>query len=73
MVIRVCDECYWRDIDRSHPTESCVRCGLRRSTRILEAQGRYIRLCDECYWGQETVTGTTPEVAAKDTSPASRR
>jgi hypothetical protein len=36
-----------------HPFDSCHRCGLRRRTRELEAQGIVIRLCDDCYWGRE--------------------
>ena len=39
------------------PTDTCVRCGLRRRTRELEEQGVTIRLCDDCYWGREPTIG----------------
>jgi len=45
------------------PTDTCVRCGLRRRTRELEEQGVTIRLCDDCYWGREPVV-------SEDTKPA---
>lgn len=34
-------------------TDTCARCGLRRTTRELEVRGVSIRLCDDCYWGKE--------------------
>jgi hypothetical protein len=45
-----------------YPFDSCHRCGLKRRTRELEAEGMIIRLCDDCYWGREPEFGE-PEAA----------
>jgi hypothetical protein len=46
-----------------HAFDSCHRCGLKRRTRELEAEGIVIHLCDDCYWGREPVV-------SEDTKPA---
>jgi hypothetical protein len=46
-----------------HAFDSCHRCGLKRRTRELEAEGIIIHLCDDCYWGREPVV-------SEDTKPA---
>jgi hypothetical protein len=48
----------------AHPFDSCHRCGLRRRTRELEAQGIVIRLCDDCYWGREDEATAEPEAGS---------
>lgn len=36
-----------------YSADTCTRCGLQRTTRVLEEKGIVVRLCDDCYWGKE--------------------